>query len=112
VVPAARCEEDDLRALELYNGGAVEIVSADRSPRPASQTAENITVVTAKEIEALNAHTLAEVLFTVTGVQVAMLRTPGTASSFDVQGSPYYHILVLLDNLPINNLSDNAPDIG
>ena len=47
----AHGEEDDLRALELYNGGNVEMISAGRVPRPASQTAENITVVTAADIE-------------------------------------------------------------
>jgi vitamin B12 transporter len=111
-VAAARGEEDDLRSLELYNGGKAGIVSANRSPRPASQTAENITVVTAKEIEALNAHTLADVLFTVTGVQLEMLRTPGSVSNINLQGSNFNHILVLIDNVPINNLSDNFPDIS
>jgi vitamin B12 transporter len=101
-----------LLSLELYNGRAVEIISANRSPRPASQTAENMTVITAKEIEALNAHTLAEVLFTVTGVQLEMLRTPGSLSFINLQGSYFNHILILLDNVPINNLSDNFPDIG
>lgn len=109
-VSSARAEEDDLLALELYNGSTPEIVSAHRSPRPASQTAENITVVTASEIEALNAHTLADVLFTVTGIQFQILRTPGSISSMAIQGAAFKHILVLIDNVPINNLSDNFPD--
>jgi len=109
---AARAEDDDLSSLELYNGTNVEAVSAGRSPRPASQTAENITVVTAGEIEALNAHTLADVLYTVTGVQLEMYRTPGTVTNIEVQGSNYNHTLVLLDNIPLNNLSDNFPDIS
>ena len=111
-VPLARGEEDDLLSLELYNGAKLELVSVSRSPRPASQTAENITVVTAKEIEALNAHTLAEVLFVVTGVQLEMLRTPGTIANLQIQGANFNHILVLIDNVPVNNLTDNAADIG
>jgi vitamin B12 transporter len=109
---AARAEEDDMRSLELYNGAEVEAVSAGRSPRPASQTAENITVITAADIEALHAHTLADVLYTVPGVQLEMYRTPGTASNVQVQGAGYYHILVQIDNVPINNLYDNYPDIA
>jgi vitamin B12 transporter len=111
-VSSARGEEDDLTSLELYNGPTVDVVSADRSPRPASQTAENITVITSKDIEALNAHTLADVLFNVTGVQLEMLRTPGSAANIELQGANTNHILVLLDNVQINNLSDNYPDIG
>lgn len=112
LVSPARGEEDDLRSLELYNGGKVDLVSADRSPRPASQTAENITVLTAKDIEALNAHTLADVLFTVAGVQLEMNRTPGTGINLDIQGSNFNHILVLIDNVPINTLAENFPDIS
>ena len=108
----AHGEEDDLRALELYNGGNVEMISAGRVPRPASQTAENITVVTAADIEALNAHTLADVLVTVAGIQLEMLRTPGSVANLEVQGSNFNHILVLIDNVPINNLADNYPDIS
>jgi vitamin B12 transporter len=111
-VSPAQAEDDDLRSLELYNGGSVETVSAGRSPRPASQTAENITVVTASEIEALNAHTLADVLFNVTGVQLEMRRTPGAIANLEIQGSRFNHILVLIDNVPLNNLVDNFPDIS
>ncbi|HJV35296.1 TonB-dependent receptor plug domain-containing protein [Geomonas sp.] len=98
--------------MELYNGSQVETVSIGRAPRPASQTAENVTVVTAKDIEALNAHTLADVLNLVPGVQLEFIRTPGTVTNIFVQGSNYNHILVLIDNVPINNLADNFPDIS
>ena len=104
--------DDELRFLELYNGAQTEIVSGNRSPRPASQTAENITVVTADEIEALNAHTLADILFGVTGIQLEMNRTPGTVTNIEIQGSNFNHVLVLIDNVPINNLADNFADIS
>ena len=104
--------DDDLRSLELYNGSASEVVSTNRSPRPASQTAENITVVTAQEIEALNAHTLADILIGVTGIQLEMDRTPGTVTNIEIQGSNFNHVLVLIDNIPVNNLADNFPDIA
>ncbi|GFO54653.1 ligand-gated channel [Geomonas sp. Red276] len=112
LVSAADAEEDELRSLELYNGSQSETVSVGRSPRPASQTAENITVVTAKDIEALNAHTLVDVLNLVAGVQIDYSRTPGSATFVELQGSNFNHILVLIDNVPINNLADNFPDIS
>jgi len=111
-VAPARGDEEDLRSLELYNGTATDVVSANRSPRPASQTAENITVVTAQEIEALNAHTLADILIGITGIQLEMNGTPGTSANIEIQGSNFNHVLVLVDNIPINNLADNFPDIS
>lgn len=110
VIPARG--DDELRSLELFNGAGAELVSGSRSPRPASQTAENITVVTAEEIAALNAHTLPDILYAVTGVQLEMNRTPGTATNIEVQGSDFDHVLVLIDNVAINNLTDNFPDLG
>jgi len=111
-VSLARGDDEDLRSLELYNGAASEVVSATRSPRPASQTAENITVVTAQEIEALNAHTLSDILLGVTGIQLEIDRTPGSSTNIEIQGSNFNHVLVLVDNVPINNLAANFPDIA
>jgi vitamin B12 transporter len=108
----ARGDEEDLRSLELYNGSTSDVVSANRSPRPASQTAENITVVTAQEIEALNAHTLADILIGVIGIQLEENGTPGTSTNIEIQGSNFNHVLVLVDNIPINNLAANFPDIS
>jgi vitamin B12 transporter len=108
----ARGADEDLLSLELYNGGLSGIVSANRSPRPASQTAENITVVTAQEIEALNAHTLVDILVGIPGIQLEMYRTPGTGANIEIQGSNFNHVLVLIDDIPINNLTANFPDIA
>jgi vitamin B12 transporter len=105
-------EDEDRRSLELYNGGSVETVSASRSPRPASQTAENISVVTAQEIESLNAHTLADILVVIPGIQFESYQTPGSSGNFTIQGSRFDHVLVLVDNVPINNLTSNFPDIA
>ncbi len=103
---------DDLSSLELFNGPDADVVTGSRSPRPASQTAENITVVTSKEIEDLNAHNLTDVLYVVTGVPIETNRTPGTATNARVQGANFNHVLVLVDGIPINNLADNFADIS
>lgn len=111
-VSVAWGDGEDIASIELFTGKKPDLVSVGRSPRPASQTAENITVVTSSEISALNAHTLADILDTVVGVQLTMLRTPGTVSGLEVQGAQWNHVLVLVDNVPINNLSDNVADIS
>ncbi len=73
--------------------------------RPISKIAENTTVITAEQIALLNAHTLADVLQTVPGVQLDVLQTPGGFTDFNIQGSftGYSHILVLIDGVQQNN---------
>ena len=84
-----------------------------RFPRPASKIAENVTVVTADDISRLNAHTLAEVLQTVSGIQLDQMQTPGSSVFFTVLGASSRHILVQIDGIPVNFISaDNQSEIG
>lgn len=107
-----RAEDEELRSLEVYNGTSSDIVTVNRSPRPASQTAENITVLTSEDIKALNAHTLADILANTTGIQPETTRTPGTPVNLEIQGANFSHVLVLVDDVPLNNLSDNFADFA
>jgi vitamin B12 transporter len=89
-----------------------DLVTPTRSPKPVSQVAENVTVIDAEEIEAINAHTLADVLLYVTGLQVDIRGGPGSISNVFIQGSDRRHVQVMVDGISLNNLSDNFPDIG
>ena len=89
-----------------------DLVTPTRSPKPVSQVAENVTVINAEEIEAINAHTLADVLLYVTGVQMDIRGGPGSISNVLIQGSDRRHVQVMVDGISLNNLSDNFPDIG
>lgn len=102
--------EDALDSFSIFPDE--QSVALARSPRPASRIAENVTVITAEQIETLNAHTVADVLNTVPGIQFNQVQTPGSWSYFNVQGARSNHIQVLIDGVPQNNLADNAPDLG
>ncbi len=87
------------------------VQSATRYEKPISQVAENMTVITAKEIEDMNAHTVAEVLNRVTGVFVDSAEDFGSSSQIHIQSSihpsfPERHVLVLLDGVEWNMLND------
>jgi vitamin B12 transporter len=103
-------ETDD--TLGLFGAWQEQSSTASRAPKPLSHTPENVTVVTAREIEALNAHTLADVLATVSGIQLENLSYPGGGVYTSIQGSQYTNVLVLVDGVPLNNLADNFPDVG
>jgi len=98
--------------LTLLGQPLVEDPVAGRLPRQLSHTAENTTVVTATEIEALNAHTLVDILATIPGIQLENQIGSANLANTRIQGSNFSHVLVLLDGIPYNNLGDNFSDIG
>src|SRR5512146_2197510 len=91
----------------------LEVVSATRSLKSISQVAENVTVVTASEIELLNAHTLADVLRTVTGIEVTLFTgTPGGKAQAAILGADERQATVLIDGVVFNHPGTNVADIG
>lgn len=82
------------------------VQSATRNEKSISQVAENITVITAKDIEEMNAHTVAEVLSRVTGVFIDFAGQDfGSTFIPHIQGSADRHVLVMLDGVTWNLMS-------
>ncbi len=107
-LPAHAETDGDRETMELYyEPQDLTVTSATRSPRPLSRSAENITVITAEEIEAINAHTLADVLAIVPGVQVAGNTAPGAPTLTEFAGATTRFIQILIDGVPIDNESDS-----
>jgi len=107
---AAEAEEDTLALFSAWQ--EEDAGGATRSPKPLSQTAENVTVVTSAEIARLNAHTLADVLDTVPGLQLQHNGGPGIIAYPLIQSASFEHILLLLDGVPFTNLGSNFSDVS
>ena len=107
---AAALSEEERRTLRMFFKDQDLIVTATRHPKLPSQVAENITVITKKDIEAMNAHTVAEVLSRVTGLFVDFNRDFGATSLLHIQGSEPRHVLVLLDGISWNFLIEGAAE--
>jgi vitamin B12 transporter len=106
--PPVQAELDQM-SMFLEADQLVEVATG--SPKPMSQVAENVTIITAAEIEAMNAHTVAEVLNRVTGVIVDGSATDfGSRASIFIQGSDYDHVLVLLDGMRWGYVSYDFPE--
>lgn len=106
-------EESDSQAIGLFTGEQEQVATTSHYPRPLSKIAENVTVITAEQIERLNAHTLAEVLQTVPGIQLDQVRTPGSSSFFSIHNNNSRFVQVLIDGVPQNFLSaDNLTLLG
>ncbi len=101
--PAAAFDnEDDLLSIYFTEEELVE--SATRAPKPMSQVAENVSIIDAARIEAMNAHSLAEVLNRVVGLDVGFNGNDfNSSASLHIQESDYEHVLVLLDGLRWND---------
>ena len=101
----------ELDQMSLFLEADQLVEAATGSPKPMSQVAENVTIITAAEIEAMNAHTLAEVLNRVNGLIVDGSYTDfGSKSSTLIQGSDYDHVLVLLDGVRWGYVSYDFPE--
>ncbi len=88
------------------------VQTATRSPQPLSTVAENMTVVTAADIELMNAHTLADVLNTVNGVEIWMTGGPGQIAQTTILGSESRHVTVIMDGVVMNFVGTNLADLG
>jgi len=104
--------EEEFSLLRMYYSEEELVVTPSRNPKTLSQTAENVTVITTDEIEAMNAHTLADVLNNIPGVQMDIKGGPGTATFHHIQGSDFHHVLVVMDGVPLNNLANGIVDFG
>jgi vitamin B12 transporter len=111
--PAFALSTDEKGYLSLYfQDDELTVESATRSPQPVSRTADNMTVVTAADIERMNAHTLADVLNTIPGVEVWMTGGPGQAAQVTILGSNERHVTVIIDGIVINSLWSGVSDVG
>ncbi len=100
---AAALAHDD---LGLYLNADELVETASRYPKPLSQVAENVTIITEGELELLHAHTLYEVLRQLPGLYVTEFGQDfGSPGVIYTQGSENRHTLVLIDGVRLNNSS-------
>jgi len=98
---------EEMQSLRLFYKEDELVVSATRNPKPLSQVAENITVISAEEIEAMNAHTVAEILSRVPGVFLLdYTRDFGSHSMISIHGSEQRHVQVMVDGVSWNLTSE------
>jgi vitamin B12 transporter len=101
-------EIEDTQTIGLFSEETPEVATSP-IPRPISRIAENVTVITAEDIARINAHTVADVLQTVPGIQLDFAqRTPGTFTFFNIQGALNSTVLVLVDGIRQNDFDQNT----
>lgn len=113
-VPVARAISNAEQAfLSLYfTDDELHVISSTRSLQSIARIAENVSVVTAEDIELMNAHTMVDVLGSVPGVLVNNSAPFVSGATAMIQGPDIRHVTVLLNGVPLNNLSDNVAILG
>lgn len=95
--------EDQLLSMYFSEDELVE--TATHSPKPISQVAENVTIITAEEIERMNAHNIDDVISRVTGI---FLHYEGkdfnSNTTMHIHGSNYEHVTLLVDGVRVNKI--------
>lgn len=82
------------------------VVTASRIPTPEERVPAAITVITRRQIEERGYQTLAEALAEVPGLRIVQLGGPGQQSSGFLRGTGSRNVLVLLDGVPVNDVSE------
>ncbi len=101
--------EEEMQVMRMYFIEDELVSAPTRNLKPLSQVAENMSVITAEDIEDMNAHTVADVLQQATGLLVVFQGHDfGHPSLLRIQGSEMRHVLVLLDGMPWNSINNGA----
>ena len=100
-------------SMSLYFDDSQMVEVATRAPKPMNQVAENVSIITAEEIEAMHAQNLGEVLSRIPGVFVnsTPLDFNGGSQVF-IQGSREEHVLVLIDGVRLNSAMSGAAEVN
>ena len=91
--------------LGFYFDESLLVEAPTQEPKPLVEVAENVTVVTAADIERMHAHSLPEVLKNVAGVFIQSDnggRDFSTSGTISIYGAAYEQTLVLLDGVRLN----------
>ena len=98
--------EDDF--LNLYFDDKQVVEAATRVAKPMSQVAENVTIITAAEIERMNAHNLDDVLNRVAGVYVKYHAQDFNGNTLlAIHDSSWQQVAVYLDGVKISKATQD-----
>lgn len=105
-VQAQDVQEDEMLLAMYFDVGQhldQKIEVTTRIPKPLRQIAENVTIISAEEIQRMNARSVGEVLNRAPGVFVQFAGQDFNSSNdFSIQDSDHHHVLVLVDGVRWN----------
>lgn len=89
-----------------------EVEVAGKRPQPPSTTPASISVITAAEIAAMGALTVADALRVLPEVLIKSSGGPGSLTTMSIRGSSSTQTLILLDGVPLNRPDQPTVDLS
>lgn len=105
LAPAASAEE-----IPLYRGDEI-IVTASRTPQPASALLNDVTVIGRDEIARAGQSSLVEILQAVPGVEITTNGGLGAMSTIMLRGTNTNHTLILVDGMRLGSATSGTTAI-
>ena len=87
------------------------VITANRYEQPLSEVSANITVLSTTELQLGPGRNAIEALGYTPGFVVRRTGGLGARELISIQGSEHRHVTVLLDGIPLNNLSEGLADL-
>jgi vitamin B12 transporter len=84
------------------------VISPSLTPIEASKTGSSVTVMTGEQIRSSGFTQLSDVMRTFPGMAVSQSGSRGSLTQFRVRGTEANHLLVMIDGVPANALSDGG----
>jgi vitamin B12 transporter len=88
------------------------VVTASRVPQPIQSVIADVSVITREEIERAGQSTFVELLQKQSGIEVGSNGGDGTVSSIFMRGTNSNQIVVLIDGVRVNSVTDGATYFG
>jgi len=82
------------------------VIYANQFPTEASRVGASATVLIGETLRNQGFGTVAEALRTVPGVSVSQSGNPGALTQARIRGSESNHVLVLIDDVPVNDFAN------
>lgn len=89
-----------------------EVEVAGRRPQLPATTPASISVITAEEIAAMGALTVADALRVLPEVLIRSTGGPGSLTTMSIRGSPSTQSLIMLDGVPLNRPDQASVDLS
>jgi vitamin B12 transporter len=82
------------------------LIYANQAPTEASKVGSAVTLITGEELRNKGFTTVADALRTVPGVAISQLGSRGAMTQARIRGAEANHTLVLVNDVPVNDISD------
>ena len=105
--------KEEMEILRLFYTDKELVITSTRQPKPVSKVAKNVTIITKKDIEIMNAHNVGDILHRVPGIFLDLYsQDMGSPTFAQIHGSEQRQVLVMIDGMPINFHSEGYAELN